>query len=319
MTDQLKTVLVTGGAGNVGSALVKRLLARGNYFVVVVDDLSTGHMHNLPDRETENYRFIKCDVNNYKSIASVMFSHQFDFIFHFAAVVGVARTLKHPVNVLSDIDGIKNILELSRNSGVQRVFYSSSSEVYGEPVEIPQNEHTTPLNSRLPYAVVKNVGEAFLRSYKQEYDLDYTIFRFFNTYGPEQSLDFVIPRFLKQAIKGEPISIYGDGKQSRTFCYIDDNTEALVRILEQNQHINDVVNIGSDLELSVLELAQRIITVTDSKSEIIHLPALPEGDMSRRRPDTAKMKKVLDHQLVSLEDGLQRIIDHPNFQRSLDN
>src|SRR6185369_10068764 len=115
---------------------------------------------------------------------------------------GVKRTLSNPVMVLNDINGIRNILNLSKNTGVKRVFYTSSSEVYGEPVEYPQNEHTTPLNSRLPYAIVKNVGEAFLRSFKKEYDLDFTIFRLFNTYGPKQSVDFVMTRFLSLALKG---------------------------------------------------------------------------------------------------------------------
>src|SRR5437588_12842334 len=121
--------------------------------------------------------------------------------------------------VLDDIKGIQNVLHLAKNTGVKRVFFSSSSEVYGEPVEFPQNEFTTPLNSRLPYAVVKNVGEAFLRSYKQEFDLDYTIFRFFNTYGPKQSSDFVMTKFIKAALANDRITIYGDGSQTRTFCY----------------------------------------------------------------------------------------------------
>ena len=112
-----------------------------------------------------------------------MTSGGFDYVFHYAAVVGVHRTLQNPLAVLRDIDGIRNILELSKNTGVKRVFYSSSSEVYGEPVEIPQNESTTPLNSRLPYAIVKNLGEAYFKSYQQEFGLDYTIFRFFNKIG----------------------------------------------------------------------------------------------------------------------------------------
>lgn len=112
------------------------------------------------------------------------------------------RTTDNPVSVLHDIDGIRNVLDLCKNTGVKRVFFSSSSEVYGEPVEFPQNEHTTPLNSKLPYAIVKNIGEAFLRSYHKEYGLDYTVFRFFNTYGPKQSKDFVVSKFIRAALKG---------------------------------------------------------------------------------------------------------------------
>lgn len=154
--------------------------------------------------------------------------------------------------MLNDLSGIKNILELSKNTGVKRVFFSSSSEVYGEPVELPQNEETTPLNSRLPYAVVKNVGEAFCRSYQQEYGLSFTIFRFFNTYGPRQSTDFVISKFISSALTNAPITIYGKGLQTRTFCYIDDNVDCMIKILEQNLLVNNVINIGNDKDYTVL-------------------------------------------------------------------
>lgn len=126
-------------------------------------------------------------------------------------MVGVKRTLDNPVMVLDNIQGIKNVLDLCKSTGVKRVFYSSSSEVYGKTVELPQHEHTTPLNSRLPYAIVKNVGKAFCRSYQQEFGLDYTIFRFFNTYGPKQSTDFVMAKFLKLALNNEDITVYGAG------------------------------------------------------------------------------------------------------------
>ena len=127
-----------------------------------------------------NWKFIKCNVNDRQDISEIMLSIKFDYVFHYAALVGVERTQEHPVEVLKDIQGIQNILSLSKNTEVKRVFFSSSSEIYGDPVEIPQNVYTTPLNSRLPYAIVKNIGEAFLRSFYQEYGLNYTIFRFFN-------------------------------------------------------------------------------------------------------------------------------------------
>ena len=212
--------------------------------------------------------------------------------------------------VLEDIEGIKNILSLSKNSGVKRVFYSSSSEVYGEPFEIPQNEQTTPLNSRLPYAIVKNVGEAFFRSYYHEYGLEYTIFRFFNTYGPNQSEDFVVPRFLKAALKNEPIYIYGDGQQTRSFCYVDDNIDTCIKAMHNESCLNDVLNIGSDTEMTILDLAKKIISVSQSNSEIVYLPPLEEGDMTRRCPDTSKMKSVLGKELISLEEGLLKLIQH---------
>jgi UDP-glucose 4-epimerase len=300
----MQKILITGGAGNVGSSLVKRLVASGNYAITVVDDLSTGNIVKLSNLEKGQIEFIKADVNNFNDISPIMVSRAFDYVFHYAAVVGVKRTLEHPINVLKDIEGIKNILDLSKNTGVKRVFFSSSSEVYGEPVEFPQNEDTTPLNSRLPYAVVKNVGESFFRSYYHEFGLNYTIFRFFNTYGPNQSDDFVVPRFLELAHQNKPITIYGDGSQSRTFCYVDDNTEAIQNILQQEAFVNDTVNIGSDKEMSVLELAKKIISFTNSSSEIAYLPALPEGDMTRRKPDISKMKSILNRDLTSLEMGL---------------
>ena len=150
-----------------------------------------------------------------------------------------------------------------------------------------------------------DVGEAFFKAYKKEYDLDYTIFRFFNTYGPNQSNDFVIPRFVKLALKNQPIPIYGKGDQTRSFCFIDDNIDTCVKTLENDLHINDVLNIGNDEEISILEVAKKVINITHSDSEIIHLPALKEGDMKRRCPDLTKMKAVLDRDLVTLDQGLE--------------
>lgn len=195
----MTTILITGGAGNVGSAIANKLSENKENYVVIVDNLSTGAIEKIPQKS--NVTFIKANANHYNDIVPIFGRYNFDFVFHYAAVVGVKRTLENPIMVLEDIEGIKNILSLSKNSGVKRVFYSSSSEVYGEPFEIPQNEMTTPLNSRLPYAIVKNVGEAFFKSYFQEYGLEYTIFRFFNTYGPNQSEDFVVPPFYKISIK----------------------------------------------------------------------------------------------------------------------
>lgn len=303
-------ILITGGAGFIGSHLANLLTKDTNFFTVSVDNFSSGKKGNLPLVPHNNYQFIECDVNDYESLSHIMWSHRFDYVFHYAAVVGVQRTLENPLMVLHDIEGIKNVLHLSKNTGVKRVFFSSSSEVYGEPVEFPQNEHTTPLNSKLPYAIVKNIGEAFLKSFKKEYDLDYTIFRFFNTYGPKQSPDFVISKFTKLAKENKDITIYGDGLQTRTFCFIDDNLEATVRILRDDLVMNDVINLGSDIEFTILDLAKLVIEKTNSKSKIIHLPALEEGDMSRRKPDNTKMKEILGRELLPLSDGLDKILEY---------
>lgn len=309
----IRKILITGGAGFIASTLAERLSQNAEYRITVVDNLLTGTLSRVPKGRYNNIRFIKCDVNIYQDIAAVFYSTRFHWVFHYAAVVGVQRTLDHPVMVLEDLEGIKNILNLSKNTGVERVFYASSSEVYGEPVELPQNEDTTPLNSRLPYAIVKNVGEAFLKSYRKEFGLPYTIFRFFNTYGPKQSRDFVVSKFMSRALKNEPITIYGDGHQSRTFCYVDDNVDACIRIAENGMYIDDIVNIGSDKEITVLQLAQLVKALCNSQSEIVHAPALPEGDMTRRMPDVSKMQHALKKDPISLEEGLQKILNDTSF------
>ena len=309
----MRSILVTGGAGFIASALAERLAKDENNSIVVVDNLQTGSLEKLPDSERDNVQFIKCDVNDFNDISAVFYANKFEYVFHYAATVGVQRTLNNPVMVLKDVSGIRNILDLSKNTGVKRVFYSSSSEVYGEPVEIPQNEQTTPLNSRLPYAIVKNLGEAFLRAYQQEFRLDYTIFRFFNTYGYKQSKDFVISKFVRSALAGDDITIYGNGQQTRTFCYIDDNVDACIKAFESGFAVNDVMNVGSNKEITILELAELILQLTDSKSRIVHLPPLAEGDMSRRLPDNQKMLDILNRPLVPLEEGLLKIIRQPEF------
>lgn len=306
-------VLITGGAGFIGSSLATKLAETNNYQVVVADNLLTGFSSNL-DTSNPNLKFIKADVNKFNEVSAIMTAYSFDYVFHYAAVVGVKRTLDNPVMVLEDLQGFKNVLDLCKNTGVKRVFFSSSSEVYGEPVELPQNELTTPLNSRLPYAVVKNVGESFCRSYKQEFDLDYTIFRFFNTYGPKQSEDFVISKFLRMALNGEDITVYGDGSQTRTFCYVEDNLQATMNCLEKDMVVNDVINLGSDVEITIKELAETIIEVTGSSSKIVHLPPLKEGDMTRRWPDSGKMKDLLGRDFTLLKEGLQKVISSGRFK-----
>lgn len=314
MTSFKKNILVTGGAGFIGSSVVEALIDDADNFVVVVDNMQTGSKEKLPKAVNNNLKFIQCDVNELEEITSVFHTFSFDYVFHYAALVGVQRTLQNPVKVLDDIDGIKNILTLSKNTGVKRVMYASSSEVYGEPVEFPQNEETTPLNSRLPYAIVKNVGEAFLKSFKQEFDLDYTIFRFFNTYGPKQSKDFVISKFMHAAINNNPITIYGDGSQTRTFCFVKDNVEACINAAFSEGHANTTLNIGNDVETTILELANTVIALTNSKSELHYLPPLPEGDMTRRHPDITKMKELLsDRELLPLEEGLKLILENTEY------
>lgn len=301
----MKAILITGGAGNVGSALAHALCEGTDHKIVVVDSLVTGARSKLPQGYSANrFSFVRADVNRLDEMSAVFAAHRPNFVFHYAAIVGVKRTLENPLLVLDDIQGIRNVLDLSKAYGVERVFYSSSSEVYGEPVEIPQVEETTPLNSRLPYAVVKNVGEVYLKTYEREFGLSYTIFRFFNTYGPRQTADFVITRFVDLALRGLPLTVYGDGQQTRTFCFVDDNVECTIRTLLGEHARNETLNIGSDEEITILELARKVIRLLGSKSEIAHLPPLAEGDMRRRRPDISKMRKILDRPLISLDHGI---------------
>ncbi|NNM94615.1 MAG: NAD-dependent epimerase/dehydratase family protein [Bacteroidia bacterium] len=306
-------ILITGGAGFIGASLAEKLAREENNNIVILDDLSTGSMDKVPDSRYGNIRFIKCDVNNWRDLAGVMFSQSFDYVFHYAAVVGVQRTLHNPVKVLNDLSGIQHLLYFSKNTGVKRIYFASSSEVYGESVHFPQHEEVTPLNSRLPYAIVKNASEAFLKAFHLEYGLEYTIFRFFNTFGPKQSKDFVVSRFIARALKNQPIEIYGDGKQTRTFCYIDDTVDACLTAFNNNRFTNDVVNVGGADEITIMDLAKTIIKITGSKSKIVHHPPLKEGDMTRRKPDLARMKKLLMRKPVTLEAGIKKILNDTRY------
>jgi UDP-glucuronate decarboxylase len=302
----MKKILITGGAGNVGASLAISLSENSSNNVYVVDNLVTGNINNLSS-VINKINFVNCDVNNLEELTKVFLNNTFDYVFHYAALVGVKRTVENPFKVFKDIEGLKNILLLSKLNGVKKIFYSSSSEVYGEPYEIPQNEESTPLNSRLPYAIVKNLGESMLKSYQKEYGLNYTIFRFFNTYGPLQSVDFVIKKFILQSVKGDDITIFGSGNQTRTFCYIDDNINFTKLVLENNEFNNDIINVGNNIEISMLRLAEIVKKITNSKSKIVHMPALKEGDMTRRCPDNGKMMSLYEKKLISIEEGIERI------------
>lgn len=305
----MRRILITGGAGNIGGSLARRLVENPNNFVTIIDNLITGNVNKLPDKKYNNWSFYEADVNNMSELMPILNGESLDYVFHYAAIVGVKRTLANPIAVLKDIDGVRNILEISRDLNVKRIFLSSSSEVYGEPVEIPQNENTTPMNAKLPYAVVKNICESYCKSYHQMFGLNYTIFRFFNTYGPLQSNDFVLSKFIQNAIQGADLEIYGDGSQTRTFCFIEDNLKVTIDSMEKDFWINDVVNIGNDNEISILELANMVIRTINSKSSIKFVKPLSQGDMTRRKPDILKMKSFFTGPLTSLKDGILQTHD----------
>lgn len=297
-------ILVTGGAGNVGGSLSRHLVSNG-YNVVIFDNLFTGSKKKLPSKKNKNWKFIKGNVNKIEDIKKL--NHlNFDYIFHYAALVGVKRTLDNPKLVLDDIKGFENILNFAVKKKVNRIFFSSSSEIYGEPVSIPQFEDTTPLNSRLPYAIVKNVGESYFKTYKKLYNLNYTILRFFNTYGPLQSEDFVITKFINRAVKNKDIVINGDGSQTRTFFYIQDNVDITLEILKRGYFKNQILNLGSDKEITILKLAKKIKKILNSKSKIKFSKALKEGDMKRRKPSIQKLKNNFNQKFITLDNGIKR-------------
>src|SRR3990167_3197413 len=279
MFEQLKgkTVLVTGGAGFVGSHLARKLLENGAR-VIVLDNLSTGSESNIADlRVHKNFVFIKGDAN-----------------------------------ILTDIDGVRNVLEMSRKHGVKKVVFSSSSEVYGDPVEFPEREDGH-LNPKMPYAVVKLVGEKYLELYNQIYGLKTCSLRFFNIYGPRQdssAYGFVVGIFIKQALAGEPLSVFGDGTQTRDFVYIDDNINASILALLSAETDGQVVNIGTGRPMTVLDLAESIIRVVGGDGlEIKFLPTRSGGEIRHRFPDVGKMRKLLHYQpKYTIEKGLQETI-----------
>jgi UDP-glucose 4-epimerase len=172
------------------------------------------------------------------------------------------------------------------------------------------HEENSPLNSRIPYSVVKNVSENYVKIFKEVFNLNYTIFRFFNTFGPNQSEDFVIPKFVKLALKNLSIPIYGDGRQTRTFLYIDDNIDTIINCFEKNLYINDILNIGSHIQYRIIDLAKKIVQLTNSSSKLKYLPALTKGDMKRRQPDNKKMKKALGKKFMNLDLALQKYINY---------
>ncbi len=302
-------ILITGVAGNIGSSLALSLLKK-KYNVIGIDNFLTGKKEKLPNKSYKNFKFFFGDVNNKKKISILFKLYKIKFVFHFAAVVGVKRTLQFPFKVMKDIDGTRNLLDLSIKYKINRFFYSSSSEIYGEPIKLPLQEEKSPLNSRLPYSVVKNVSENYIKIFSEEYNLNYTIFRFFNTFGPNQSEDFVIPKFIKLAMKNLPIPIFGDGQQTRTFLYIDDNIDTIINCFERNLYINDILNIGSKEQYKIINLAKKIIKLTNSSSKLKYLPKLPRGDMRRRQPDNNKMKKALNRKIFNLNLALEKYINY---------
>lgn len=314
-------VLITGGAGFIGSHLSDAYIERGDE-VFVVDDLSTGSFLNIAHLKAQpRFHYTIDSVSNLPVMAELV--DQCDVIFHLAAAVGVKLIVESPVRTIeTNVHGTEVMLSLA-NKKKKKVLIASTSEVYGLSTEVPFREDgqlvmgaTT--KGRWSYACSKAIDEFLALAYWREKRLPTVVVRLFNTVGPRQTGQYgmVIPTFVKQAMSGRPITVYGDGKQSRCFGYVGDVVEALMRLMEHESAVGQVFNIGSNEEVTIGELAERVKALTNSSSEIIYVPydeAYEEGfeDMPRRVPDISKVQALVGFRpRMPLEGILQTVINY---------
>ena len=310
----MKTCVVTGGAGFLGSHLCDRLLAEGHR-VICLDNLLTGSIKNIEHLAgNSNFKFIKQDVTDYIYIAGDIF-----YIFHFASPASPIDYLELPIPTLKvGALGTHKTLGLTKSKGA-KFLLASTSEVYGDPLVHPQNEdywgNVNPIGPRGVYDEAKRFAEALTMAYHRYHHLDTKIVRIFNTYGPRMRVNDgrVVPTFIAQALRGEPLTVFGDGSQTRSFCYVSDLVEGIYRLAMSE--INGPVNIGNPQEMTVLDFARTILKLTGSTSEIVYNP-LPVDDPKVRQPDIGKAKSMLRWEpKVGLEEGLKETIDF--FRRTL--
>lgn len=316
-------VLITGGAGFIGSHLADAYLQRGDD-VLVIDDLSTGTIENIRHlKDNPRFHYTIDSVHNQPVTAELV--DQSDVIFHLAAAVGVKLIVESPVRTIeTNVRGTEVILALA-NKKKKRVLIASTSEVYGLSADIPFREDgnlvmgaTT--KGRWSYACSKAIDEFLALAYWREKKLPTTIVRLFNTVGPRQTgrYGMVIPTFVKQALAGRPITVYGDGKQTRCFGYVGDVVGALIKLMDQSEAVGQVYNIGSNEEISIVQLAEKVRQLTNSNSEIVFVPydeAYEEGfeDMPRRVPDISKINKLVGFRPdMSLEGIIESVINFEN-------
>ena len=305
----MKTAVVTGGAGFLGSHLTDRLLAEG-YRVVGVDNFITGNAANLDHLKTNpNYAFQENNVSEHFEVAGDV-----DFIFHFASPASPIDYLELPIQTLKVGSlGTHNALGLAKAKGAG-LLLASTSECYGDPLVHPQTEeywgNVNPIGPRGVYDEAKRFAEAITMAYHRYHKLDTKIVRIFNTYGPRMRLKDgrVVPAFIGQALKGEPITIFGDGSQTRSFCYVSDLIDGIFKLSQGDFH--EPVNIGNPLELTIKEFGERIVRLVGSKSTLIYQP-LPTDDPKQRRPDITRARQRLGWEpKVELEDGLKKTIEY---------
>ena len=301
--------LVSGAAGFIGSHLCDRLIQDGHQ-VVGLDNLITGSHSNIEHLEdVSHFRSIECDVT-----APVQVEGRFDGVWHLASLASPKAYLAYPIETLDvGSTGTRNMLEIARRDGA-RFLLASTSECYGDPLEHPQVEtywgHVNPVGPRSCYDESKRYAEALTMAYHRTFGMRTNIARIFNTYGPRMALDDgrVVPAFLDQILRGKPLTVYGDGSQTRSFCYVSDLVEGLIRLGRSSEP--EPVNLGNPAELTILEFGERIRRLMDSRAAIVFEP-LPEDDPRKRRPDISKARRLLDWEpKVPLEDGLRATVEY---------
>lgn len=320
-------VLITGGAGFIGSHLADAYLQRGDE-VFVLDDLSTGSIRNIEHLKNEpRFHYTIDQVQNQPLTAELI--DQCDVVVHLAAAVGVKLIVESPVRTIeTNVHGTEVVLSLA-NKKKKKVLIASTSEVYGLSAEVPFREDGNLVmgatsKGRWSYACSKAIDEFLALAYWRERKLPTVVVRLFNTVGPRQTGQYgmVIPTFVKQALSGRPITVYGDGKQSRCFGYVGDIVGALTKLMDHDKAVGEVFNIGSNEEISIVDLAMRVKDLTHSDSEIVFVPydeAYEEGfeDMPRRIPDTSKVNALVGFRPEMKLDGiLQSVIDYQSGRPS---
>jgi dTDP-glucose 4,6-dehydratase len=305
--------VVTGGAGFLGSHLCDALLAEG-WSVVAVDNFLTGRRANLVHlRHEPRFELIEKDICEPFDVGRV------DYVFHFASPASPVDYMVHGIPTLKVGSlGTFHALEVAQKYGA-KYFVSSTSECYGDPLEHPQKEtywgHVNPIGPRSVYDEAKRFTEAVTMAYHRYHKVDTRIVRIFNTYGPRLQLNDgrVVSNFMKQALRGEPLTVYGDGRQTRSFCYVSDEIDGFLRLSKSDEHLP--VNIGNPNEFTILECAQLVLKVTGSKSQIRYEP-LPQDDPKQRRPDITKARQLLQWEpKIDLETGLSQSLDY--FKKAL--
>jgi UDP-glucose 4-epimerase len=316
-----ENILITGGAGFIGSHLCERLVHKGHH-VVAIDDLSTGRLENIRHLiPLPSFQFVRETINNAQVLDRL--TSEADTVIHLAAAVGVKLIVDNPVHTIqTNIMGTEAVLSTANRYGC-KVLIASTSEVYGKGVKVPFSEDDDRLmgsttHSRWAYAASKAVDEFLGLAYHKQFGLPVVIMRFFNTVGPRQTGQYgmVVPRFVRRALRIEPLQVYGDGRQSRCFADVQDVIEAVAKLAKHPGAVGQVFNIGSTTEISIYELAQKITALTGSKSSIELVPydeAYAPGfeDMHRRVPSIEKISHLIGYKpRYSLEDTLRRVIEY---------